>query len=129
MHICILRTLLDAADLTEQQAICAFSKLARILRVVHGDPHVGNAKKRLGGGEFEVVDFERSFMLGSNDEESIISSTEQYAKHANARARLLQTMRKQGLDDTRQRFIAICSAQFNLLSLELEDFLNFFDLS
>jgi hypothetical protein len=129
LHVCILRSLLNAAGLSEEKAQCAFISLLERWGVVHGDPHVGNAKMKLGLTEIELIDLERSFLLGSGDKADIISSTREYVNNANARHRLLEKMRKQGMDDVRKRFCGICKNQIDLLKLELKDFLKIFDPS
>lgn len=129
LHVCILRSLLNAAGLSEEQAQRAFISLLVRWGVVHGDPHEGNAKLNLGLTGIEVIDLERSFLLGSGDKDDMISRTIQYVNDANARHQLLEKMRKQGMDDVRKRFFVICQDQMNLLKLELKDFLNIFDPS
>lgn len=65
IHVCIVRSLLDdanVANLNVQQASSAFVDLLKLLGLVHGDPHPGNAKMMLGlCKDIQVIDFERSF--------------------------------------------------------------------
>ena len=106
----------------------------RSLRLVHGDPHVGNAKESADSPDiFEVIDFERSFLLDEscqNDEDlivSIVSDSEQYFDgNVQVRKQLLAKMAKMGLDKTRNRFILMCNDQLSILKLGLDDFLRCF---
>ena len=126
LHICILRSRLDDVLLNEIEASIAFVDLVRTVCVVHGDAHVGNAKRRLGCADIEVIDLERSFLLGTNDAASIISSSENYTRNSEARPYLVNKMKCQGLDSTRKRFIKMCSDQLSILHKGLDDFLGCF---
>ena len=127
LHVCILRTLLNADGLSIEQAKNAFILLLNELGIAHGDPHAGNAKMKLGCKDIEVFDFERSFMVKSENKADILETTLLYVRDANARFQLLKRMMTQGMDDTRNRFRAICEGSIShLLTLELEDFLKIF---
>ena len=66
-------------------------------------------------------------MFKSENKADILETTLRYVCDANARFQLLNRMMTQGMDDTRNRFRAICEGSIShLLTLELEDFLNLF---
>ena len=108
--------------------------LLRSLGLVHGDPHIGNAKARADSPDiFEVIDFERSFLLSKNLQKddafiaSIVSDSEQYFDgNLQARIQLLAKMAKMGVTKTRNRFQIMCANQLNILKLGLNDFLECF---
>lgn len=59
---------------------------------------------------FEVIDFGRSFLLGANNKQSMVSISEQFFDgNVEQRKTLLDVMRTQGLDKTRMRFVEMCS--------------------
>jgi hypothetical protein len=134
VHVCIVRSLLCASSFNALTARSAIVDLVRSLRLVHGDPHVGNAKESADSPDiFEVIDFERSFLLDEscqNDEDlivSIVSDSEQYFDgNVQVRKQLLAKMAKMGLDKTRNRFILMCNDQLSILKLGLDDFLRCF---
>jgi len=85
---------------------------------------------KVGCKDIEVFDFERSFISGTENISDIVSTTGTYVNKPNARAELLNKMRKQGMDDTRKRFREKCKGSIvHLLTLKLEDFLKIFDPS
>jgi hypothetical protein len=107
----------------------------RSLGLVHDDPHIGNIKARSDSPDiFEVIDFERSFLLSKNWQSqdgliaSIVSDSEQYFDgNLQVRIQLLAKMEKMGVTKTRNPFQIMCANQLNILNLGLNDFLEFFD--
>ena len=107
----------------------------RSLGLVHGDPHIGNAKATADSPDiFEVIDFERSFLLSKNWQSqhgliaSIVSDSEQYFDgNLQVRVQLLAKMAKMGVTKTRNRFQIMCANPLDILKLGLNDFLECFD--
>ena len=135
VHVCIVRSLLCASSFNALNARSAIVDLLRSLGLVHGDPHIGNAKATADSPDiFEVIDFERSFLLSKNWQSqhgliaSIVSDSEQYFDgNLQVRIQLLAKMAKMGVTKTRNRFQSMCANQLNILNLGLNDFLESFD--
>ena len=137
VHVCIVRSLLCASscNAAAPRARSAIVDLVRSLGLVHGDPHIGNAKATTDSPDiFEVIDFERSFLLSKKWQSehglitSIVSETEQYFDgNLQVRIQLLAKMAKMGVTQTRNRFQKMCANQLSILNLGLNDFLECFD--
>jgi hypothetical protein len=137
VHVCIVRSLLCASscNAAAPRARSAIVDLVRSLGLVHGDPHIGNAKATTDSPDiFEVIDFERSFLLSKKWQSehglitSIVSETEQYFDgNLQVRIQLLAKMAKMGVTQTRNRFQKMCAKQLSILNLGLNDFLECFD--
>lgn len=128
-HICLLRTLLDSQSLTADEATNAFIELLDTTGVAHGDTHPDNVKASASGG-FEILDFERSFLMEKNVQPEMASSIRIYAHEPQRRPELLSNMQSQGLDATRNRFIQLAKhcllSGGDIFSLGINDFLNVF---
>ena len=126
LHICLLRTRLDPKVLGANDAATAGVQLLKRTGVVHGDCHEGNLKRRINDAVIELLDFERSFFLGKNDETAMIESIKTYAEDAQSRKQLLQKMQSQGMDDTRQRFILFSHRLDNVFDITMNVILTVF---
>jgi len=135
VHVCIVRSLLCASNFNASKARSAIVDLVRSLGLAHGDPHIGNAKARTDSPDiFEVIDFERSFLLSKNLQTddgliaSIVSDSEQYFDgNLQVRIQLLAKMANMGVTKIRNRFQIMCANQLDILKLGLNDFLKCFD--
>jgi hypothetical protein len=134
VHVCIVRSLLCASSFNALKARSAILDLLRSLGLVHGDPHIGNAKATADSPDiFEVIDFERSFLLSKNWKTddgliaSIVSDSEQYFDgNLQVRIKLLAKMAKMGVTKIRNRFQLMCANQHFILLKGLNDFVECF---
>jgi hypothetical protein len=104
LDICLIRTRLHCGYLAAELVSSECVRLLKSCGVMHGDGHIGNAKSRLDCIAVELVDFERSFLIRSNDEADMVSIIQQYARDPDSHTGLLQQMRNVGMDATRNRF-------------------------
>jgi hypothetical protein len=103
IHICMIREKLNSKNVTPNNVSDACIGLLRSCGVMHGDGHLGNAKCRIGCDVIELLDFERAFMIHISDD--VISMIRMYATQDDEqREKLLQQMKKMGMDETRHRF-------------------------
>ena len=126
LHICLLRTRLDPTVLGANDATTAGVQLLKRTGVVHGDCHEGNLKRRINDAVIELLDFERSFFLGTNDEAAMIESIKKYAEDARSRKQLLKAMQAKGMDDTRRRFMAFSRGLDNVFDVTMNAILHVF---
>ena len=129
LHICLLRTRLDAKVLQANDASIACVQLLKTTGVVHGDCHEGNIKCRIGDAVIELLDFERSFLIGRNNQAAMIESITKYAEEAQSRPELLHAMRSQGLDATRGRFIEFSRSLDSIFNITMDAILNVFTVT
>ena len=94
---------------------------------MHGDGHIGNAKFRLGCTDVELVDFERSFPIGRDKLDEMVSIIERYARNPDLHTDLLQQMRKNGMDTTRGRFTCFVRQRIeDIFNITLEEIVDVF---
>jgi hypothetical protein len=104
LDICLIRTRLNPGYLDPELVATECIRLLKSCGVMHGDGHIGNAKFRLDGTAVEIFDFERSFLIGSNDEADMVDIIQQYARNPDLHTVLLQRMEIIGMNATRNRF-------------------------
>ena len=104
LDICLIRTRLNPGYLDPELVATECIRLLKSCGVMHGDGHIGNAKFRRDGTAVEIFDFERSFLIGSNDEADMVYIIQEYARNPDLHTVLLQRMEIIGMNATRNRF-------------------------
>jgi hypothetical protein len=126
VHICLLRTELESADITPAETSAFIIGMFEELGVVHGDGHNHNVLRVRFGRMLQAIDFERSFIPASDlTKDEICETIREFATNEATRCATLERIVKQGLDRTRKNFAKIASAP-NLFALGIKEFIDVF---
>ena len=128
LDICLIQTRLHSKYLSAELVSSECVKLLKSFGVMHGDCHIGNAKYRVDSTVVELFDFERSFLIRSNDKTGMVSIIQQYARDSNSHTVLLERMKHMGMNTTRNRFTYFVSQHIkDIFNITLEQIVNVFE--